>query len=103
MTDYFLERWYLMVEEADDEELRSVRAAESRGHCIGYFRFTFFDPAAGKRFSEEQVRDYVDQFIEEVASARVLIKPGQSGFARFAGMWARHPADETPSMEDYLG
>ena len=87
LANYFLDEWEGLCQEVP--RLREFRPADSVGQTVGYIRSTLLAPAAGRVYSPEEVRGYIDQFIDAVHRSTVQIKPNQSAFSRFTGMWGR--------------
>ena len=77
---------------------------ESIGHTVGYIRTTFLAPAAGRVYTEDEVRTYIDQFIEAIRRSMVQVKANQSAFMRFTGWWGREGKvhHTRPSAREYF-
>ena len=88
LTNHFLTEWENRVA-MEIPRLRNVRPAESISATVGYIRSTFLRPAAGRVYTEAEVRTFIDQFILAVTTSSVQIKPNQSAFMRFTGWWGR--------------
>ena len=56
---------------------------------MGYVRSTFISPSAGRKYTEDEVRAFIDQFMEAVHRGRAMIKANQSAFMAFTGWWGR--------------
>lgn len=94
LTGYFIEKWEDVLVLAPF--MASVRGIESRGEMTGYIRQTFLSPAEGKRYTEAEVRWFIDEFAQAVVQRTVLVKTGQSAWRRFTGWWGRRPAEPEP-------
>jgi hypothetical protein len=102
LANHFLNEWENRVAQ-EVPRLRNVRPAESIKSIVGYIRTTFLAPAAGRVYTEEEVRSYIDGFIEAVRRSAVTIKPTQSAFMRFTGWWGRSRApDSTVAAQEYF-
>jgi hypothetical protein len=87
LANYFALRWLDLVDELP--QFDTIRLWESKGAFIGYVNTVFLRPEAGRRYTYDEVIDYIDGFIAAVRSERVLIKSGQSAWKRFTGWWGR--------------
>ena len=83
LVNYFLDRW----EQTNSD--RDCRVADTIGSATGYVRSTFISPSAGRKYTEDEVRAFIDQFMEAVHRRTVMIKPNQSAFMAFTGWWGR--------------
>ena len=83
LVNYFLDRW----EQINSDQ--GLRAADTIGSTRGYIRSTFISPSAGRKYTEDEVRAFIDQFMEAVHTGRAMIKPNQSAFMAFTGWWGR--------------
>ena len=88
LTNHFLQEWENKVA-MEIPRLRNIRPAESISATNGYIRSTFLHPKAGRVYTEAEVREFIDQFIESVRRSQTTIKPNQSAFMRFTGWWGR--------------
>ena len=100
-ASHFATGWVTMVEE--NPEFRDIRPWESKGMTTGYLNSVFFYPEAGRVYEEDEVRAFIEDFIEAVRTSRVQVKAGQSAFMRFTGWWGRSDwssvkEDERPFM-----
>jgi len=93
LASHFLDQWENLCQH--QTSLRDFRPADSVGQMVGYFRATFLAPVAGRVYTPDEVREYIDQFIEEVRRGDVQVKRKQSAFMRFCGWWGR---DRSPDM-----
>ena len=88
LANHFLNEWENRVA-LEIPRLRKIRPAESIQQMTGYIRATFLIPAAGRVYTEDEVRNYIDQFIEAIRRSSVAVKENQSAFMRFTGWWGR--------------
>ena len=56
---------------------------------MNYVNATWLRPEAGRVYTEDEVRQYIDQFVEAVYRHTVMIKPNQSAWQQFVGWWGR--------------
>jgi hypothetical protein len=98
LTAYFADQWE--IHGRDD-----VRPLEAIGEVTGYIRTTFLTPAAGKRYTEDEVRAFIDQFMLAVVRRQVQMKEGQSAWRRFTGWWGRRKErpDSGTLINEYFG
>ena len=87
LTVYFLDRW------TDDK----IRPLDSRGETAGYIRSTFLRPKGGRTWTEEEVRQMIDDFMVAVVRQDAVIKDGQSAWKCFTGWWGRRPVVQDDS------
>jgi len=101
LANYFLNEWEQKVA-VEIPRLRKIRPAESIKATVGYIRATFLAPAAGRVYTEDEVRTFIDEFI--ATAGRMTFKENQSAFMRFVGWWGRegkvHRA--RPSAREYF-
>ena len=89
LANYFLDEWEGLCQE--EPRLREFRPADSVGQMVGYFRSTFLAPVAGRVYTPDEVRAYIDLFIDAVHRSEVQVKAKQTAFMRFTGWWGRSP------------
>ena len=87
-TNYFLDQWEQRVIQ-EIPRLQNVRPHESLKQSMAYLNATFFRPSAGRVYTEDEVRSYIDAFVASVRKSQTTIKQGQSAFMRFTGWWGR--------------
>jgi hypothetical protein len=90
LTSYFLDRWLDVVMDRTDAYNR-VRVVDALGQATGYFRTTFLQPSAGRRYTEIEVRAMIDGFMQAVLLGEARIKDKQTAFMCFTGWWGRQP------------
>ena len=97
LVRYFLDQWELHGRE-------DVRPLDSVGEARQYLRNTFLSPAAGRKYTEAEVRAFLDQFLTAVERRQVQMKQGQSAWRRFTGWWGRKdaPVDNVSVIEEYF-
>lgn len=83
LVNYFLDQW----EQINSD--RDCRPVDTIGAAVGYVRTTFISPSAGRKYTEDEVRAFIDQFMEAVHRRTAMIKPNQSAFMAFTGWWGR--------------
>ena len=101
LANHFLNEWEQKVA-MEIPRLRKIRPAETIKATVGYIRSTFLAPAAGRVYTEDEVRNYIDQFI--ATAGRMTFKPNQSAFMRFIGWWGREGKVHRtrPSAREYF-
>jgi hypothetical protein len=92
LVAYFLDRWEDAV--TLSPSLATMRGPESRGEMTGYIRKVFIAPTAGRSYSEEEVRGFIDDFMKAAVRRTAGIKHAddQSAWRRFTGWWGRRPS-----------
>jgi hypothetical protein len=105
MTNHFADRWTAMV--SDHPTFNRLRPWESKGATTGYLNKVFFKPESGRKYTEDEVRSYIDRFVDAVRTGWTTVKPSQSAFMRFTGWWGRGDAGTVDSVyggsvDDYL-
>ena len=86
LVDHFQERWADVI--LLKTEYRERKCME-RGAAIGYIKNTFLAPATGVTFTEEQVREMIDAFMDQMKGSLVSLREGQTPWQRFTGWWGR--------------
>ena len=91
---YFLNAW-------EEFGVADVRVSESTKEVTGYIRSTFLSPAAGRKYTPDEVKVFIDEFMQLVYKQHLRMKPGQSAWRRFTGWWGRRPVqiDRTTDRE----
>ena len=88
LVNYFKNQWYEVVVQ-EIPRFQYVRDIESLKAGMNYVNATWLRPEAGRVYTEDEVRQYIDQFVEAVYRHTVVIKPNQSAWQRFVGWWGR--------------
>ena len=89
---YFLNAW-------EEFGAADMRVSESTKEVTGYIRSTFLSPAAGRKYTPDEVKVFMDEFIALVYKQHLRMKQGQSAWQRFTGWWGRRPVAVDDSEE----
>ena len=103
LTGYFLDRWEVTRMDAAPD-VREARVIDTVGEVSNYIRTTFLAPADGRRYTEAEVRAFIDAFMKAVLLRQARIKPGQSVWRCFTGWWGRRrmPSYNPSKYDRYL-
>jgi hypothetical protein len=88
MEEHFLNQWDWVVESVPS--LAPVRVLDNRHEPRGYLRATFFAPSAGRTYTEDEVHEFIDEFMKAVVRG-LRPRPQQSAWKLFTGWWGRKP------------
>lgn len=88
---HFQHQWRAMLERKQGDQYADQRVLESDAEMWSYIRKHFTG-----QYTTEQVRRFIEQFMEDVLATRVRIKPEQSVWRCFTGAWGRNK----PTFED---
>jgi hypothetical protein len=76
------------------------RPFDSRGEAGKYLKDTFLAPTDGMVYTEEQVKEIIDEWFLGLVNLRNRIKPGQSAWRRFTATWQPPGGvSQQPSLE----
>jgi hypothetical protein len=103
--------WQTMVNDpAINEALRefywNARIVENAGKAEQYLSVHFLGDEAMQPQTEAQVQSLIDQFLQAVRRGDVSIRPDQSAWQSFTGMWGKSRdlrLDEDEAARRYFG
>ena len=87
LARYFIQQWDSVIDRRP--ELKDVRVGDNRKAVTGYITTTFLNPTDGRSRTEAEVQALIEGFCKRVTRGEVKIKPGQSAWQAFTGLWGR--------------